>query len=54
MIERDRDTGYYVGHVPELADAHSAGETKELTSHEVQLFYGDRQVAYRPHGPADC
>ena len=27
IIERDRDTGYYVGHIPEFPGAHSQGES---------------------------
>jgi predicted RNase H-like HicB family nuclease len=27
VIERDRETGYYVGYVPGLPGAHSQGET---------------------------
>ncbi len=34
IIERDRETGLYVGYVPELPGAHSQGETiDELREH---------------------
>ena len=39
IIERDRDTGYYVGYVPELPGAHSQGTTiEELRTNLVEVL----------------
>lgn len=39
IIERDRDTGYYVGYVPEFPGAHSQGETiEELRDNLVEVL----------------
>ena len=39
IIERDRDTGYYVGFVPELPGAHSQGATlEELRENLVEVL----------------
>ena len=39
IIERDRDTGYYVGYVPEMPGAHSQGETiEELRANLVEVL----------------
>lgn len=39
IIERDRDTGYYVGYVPQLPGAHSQGATiEELRANLVQVL----------------
>lgn len=50
IIERDRETGLYVGYVPELPGAHSQGATiDELREHireavELVLEEGDPQL----------
>ncbi len=52
IIERDRETGLYVGYVPELPGAHSQGATiDELREHmqeavELVLEEGDPELAY--------
>lgn len=39
IIERDRETGYYVGYVPEIAGAHSQGDTiEELRANLVEVL----------------
>jgi predicted RNase H-like HicB family nuclease len=39
IIERDRDTGYYVGIIPEIPGAHSQGETiEELRTNLVEVL----------------
>lgn len=39
IIERDRDTGYFVGYVPELPGAHSQGATiDELRENMVEVL----------------
>lgn len=47
IIERDRETGLYVGYVPELPGAHSQGHTvDELRKHleeVIQLVLEDGQ-----------
>ena len=38
IIERDRDTGYYVGYIPEFPGAHSQGATiEELRTNLVEV-----------------
>ena len=50
IIERDRETGLYVGYVPELPGAHSQGATiDELREHmqeavELVLEEGDPEL----------
>ena len=36
VIERDHDTGYYVGYVPAFPGAHSQGETIEELRHNLR------------------
>lgn len=36
VIERDNDTGYYVGYVPNFPGAHSQGETLEELHDNLQ------------------
>jgi len=36
IIERDPDTGYFVGHVPGFAGAHSQGRTREELDRNLQ------------------
>ncbi len=39
ILERDRDTGHYVGYVPEMSGAHSQGETiEELRANLVEVL----------------
>lgn len=36
VIEKDADTGFYVGYVPGLPGAHSQGETLDELQHNLQ------------------
>lgn len=67
VIERDIDTGYYVGYVPNFPGAHSQGETLDelhdnlreviellLEDGEPTLdaeFIGTQMIAIPQHGP---
>ena len=49
IIERDRDTGYYVGYVPDFPGAHSQGETiAELRGNLVEVLTMLMEDADRP------
>lgn len=49
IIERDRETGYYVGYVPEFPGAHSQAETiEELRDNLVEVLTMLMEDADRP------
>lgn len=54
VIERDRETGYYVGYVPGLPGAHSQGETldelRDNLREAIELIMEGRQPARRLTG----
>ena len=54
IVERDRDTGYYVGHIPEFPGAHSQGESlnelRENLREAIEMLLEDNGH-WEPGGP---